>query len=345
MVHSLYIFNPEHDLCLANGDSNFVPPASAMEFGRDCDSVVSIIGGDAPVVVWGWNPVIKRRLLRLGVSQDFLPSNECLAEIKKLSHRRWAAQAGEFVRNRMSLCEALLAGKVCEFSSLSQIEDFLNLYGSAVLKAPWSGSGKGLRRVRKGAFSVYDSGWCRNIISSQGSVIAEREEKVVQDFGVLFHIGGNTVSFEGYSLFYTDNCAYKGNVLASDRYILDKLSSFVPAYVISDVVCCLKNFLEQNFLGRYNGFVGIDMFICQSDGVYKLVPCVEINVRMTMGLLARRYYDNYFSKLHSGSDGKYCLEVVFFRDPASLSLLLAEAEDILTDAVNARHYAIAVFRT
>ena len=72
---------------------------------------------------------------------------------------------------------------------------------------------------------------------------------------------------------------------------------------------------------------------------------MEINVRMTMGLLARRYYDNYFSKLHSGSDGKYCLEVVFSRDPASLSLLLAEAEDILTDAVNARHYAIAVFRT
>ena len=28
--NQIYIFNPEHDLCIANGDENFVPPRSAV---------------------------------------------------------------------------------------------------------------------------------------------------------------------------------------------------------------------------------------------------------------------------------------------------------------------------
>ena len=33
--NQIYIFNPEHDLCIANGDENFVPPRSAMGFAKD----------------------------------------------------------------------------------------------------------------------------------------------------------------------------------------------------------------------------------------------------------------------------------------------------------------------
>ena len=40
------IFNPEHELCLANGDPNFVPPESALRFGRDCAKILEILGDD-----------------------------------------------------------------------------------------------------------------------------------------------------------------------------------------------------------------------------------------------------------------------------------------------------------
>lgn len=63
------IFNPEHDLCMANGDANFVPPFSALEFGRDCAGLTSYIqkAGDGEIVPWGWDAVLKQRLVKQGV--------------------------------------------------------------------------------------------------------------------------------------------------------------------------------------------------------------------------------------------------------------------------------------
>ncbi|MCX4335139.1 MAG: hypothetical protein OSJ55_09715 [Bacteroidales bacterium] len=40
------IFNPENDLCLANGDVNFVPTASALKFGRYCPGITGLIAGE-----------------------------------------------------------------------------------------------------------------------------------------------------------------------------------------------------------------------------------------------------------------------------------------------------------
>lgn len=39
----MLIFNPEHDLCLANGDVNFVAPESAMKFGVDCGKIADFM--------------------------------------------------------------------------------------------------------------------------------------------------------------------------------------------------------------------------------------------------------------------------------------------------------------
>ena len=52
------IFNPEHDLCLANGDPNFVPPESALKFGRDCAGLTSLIETGEGIIPWGWDAVL-----------------------------------------------------------------------------------------------------------------------------------------------------------------------------------------------------------------------------------------------------------------------------------------------
>ena len=36
IVMARYIFNPEHDLCLASGEVDYIPPASAVEFAHQC---------------------------------------------------------------------------------------------------------------------------------------------------------------------------------------------------------------------------------------------------------------------------------------------------------------------
>ena len=103
---TLCIFNPEHDLCLANGDRNFVPPASALDFASGNASLMGILYPDARcasvaddlqplvaegsvdrIVAWGWDARLKQALLKQGVPQSLLPPDEQLERIRELQHR------------------------------------------------------------------------------------------------------------------------------------------------------------------------------------------------------------------------------------------------------------------
>ena len=152
-------------------------------------------------------------------------------------------------------------GEVMELSDVDEVINAVCRFGDAVLKAPLSGSGKGLRWVRADELTASDLGWCRNVISKQGSVTVERRHKVVQDFAMLFRVDADgTVLFEGLSMFFNDNGIYKGNVLASDDYILKKWSSYVDEALILKVKAALAMFLAGKFSGRYCGYGGVDMF-------------------------------------------------------------------------------------
>ena len=386
-----FVFNPEHDLCLANGDSHFVPPASALKFGRDCHDLLETVLGNQEmpeqdrsaevpygcksryeVLPWGWNNVLKTNLLKAGIPETQLPSDSDIAEIRRLSHRRTALQTGRFIWEALresGLHGHLTAGLPEEILTPEAAEHFLERHPNAVFKAPWSGSGKGLRWIRRNEFSHSDAGWCRNVIDKQGSIIAEPREEVVCDFAMLFSTSNNGIHFEGYSLFDTDNGAYRSNILASDRYILAHLSRFIPENVLTAVRRQLTTYLKDNFTGRYKGYLGVDMFICRTNGEsgdYLLNPCVEINVRMTMGLLARKYFDRHLSKdiipgqagSHShadfrdkdaestkekpGIDGRYRLTVFYAPDPATLRLQLDSAVTILTGITEDTRYAVAI---
>lgn len=407
-----YIFNPEHDLCLANGSPTFVPPESALKFGHDCRNIMeNVLGqsGDGEAIVpWGWDNVLKYNLLKAGTPEELLPSDEALEQIRSLSHRRTAIKAGKYIRERLkdsgpedsAATDSGLAGFLVkdtpeEIDRPDMVNDFLEKHPNAVFKAPWSGSGKGLRWVRRNEFSHSDRGWCRNIIAKQGSVIAEQREDVVCDFAMLFQSTATGIIFEGYSLFDTDNGAYRSNILASDRYILAHLSRFIPENVLTAVRRQLTTFLKENFSGRYEGYLGVDMFICRantetdsvhgtdtfgkdnnpgrfiqtedSQGKYLLNPCVEINARMTMGLLARKYFDRHMQQEtipgypgaynsaeccmeeavsdndKASTDGRYRFSVVYAPDHATLRAQLAQAVRVLTEATESARYGIAVF--
>lgn len=342
------IFNPEHDLCMANGDANFVPPFSALEFGRDCAGLTSYIqkAGDGEIVPWGWDVVLKQRLVKQGVPVSFLPSDEALEEIRRLSRRGIAADAGAFVNANVSDSMLRPDNFVREVFRVDEAVSAVEEFADAVFKAPLSGSGKGLRWTRHGELSASELGWCKNIIARQGSLMVEKRLEVVQDFAMLFHVGpsedrGNSVNFEGYSLFFNDNGIYKGNVLSDDEHILTTLSGYVPETLIVNVKAALTLFLEREFSGRYSGFVGVDMFIYREAGQssFRLAPVVEINVRMTMGLLANRVFRRLGRDF---GDGRYVMTVEFSQREGELysrrsSYLLA-----LTEITPSTKYAVVV---
>lgn len=370
------IFNPEHDLCMANGDANFVPPASALEFGKDCAGLTRWIdqSSDNEVVPWGWDAVLKRRLQKEGVPGSMLPSDAAIDEIRRLSHRGNAVNASIYVNDFQANADARLLKYLRPISYVREISDVNALtpaveeFGDAVLKAPLSGSGKGLRWARRNELSASDLGWSRNVIAKQGSLMVEKRLEIVQDFAMLFHVGRSEVSFEGYSLFFNDNGIYKGNVLASDAHILSSISCYVPNELIINVKAALEKYLECEFMGKYTGYVGADMFIYKEAGEYRLAPVGELNVRMTMGLLARRLFDRHLygnpqqiKLLHPGVselqasdmkpadqtpdlDGQYAMCVEYNPAPGKLYSEKEEFLETLTEITQASRYAVVVRR-
>ena len=304
----LAIFNPEHDLCLANGDANYVPPASALRFARQEAHLMKALYGDdtialaaedvrltqafkhsgiqafeQSIVAWGWNKTLVAQLCKQGVPRELMPSDGQLDEIRRLSHRR----------------TALAAAEACGFSpkgeeglDMDGMQDALARYGRIVLKAPWSGSGRGLRWVDR-TLSDLDKSWTEKTLATQGTVIVEPRLEVVQDFALEYYIGGQgreaqpgTHHFQGYSLFSTQNGVYRENHLFSDDEILRRLSEYVSVQTILSAKAAAERWLQAEVAPKYEGPLGIDMFIYKSADGYALNPMVEINFRHTMGHVA-----------------------------------------------------------
>jgi len=63
--------------------------------------------------------------------------------------------------------------------------------------------------------------------------------------------------------------------------------------------------LDVLVAGSYEGYLGVDMMICKDADGYKVHPCVEVNLRMNMGVVSRLFYDNYVCE---GAKGRYVIE-------------------------------------
>ena len=325
MNNPLLVFNPDHDLALGNGDPNFVPPASALTFAREgawlpawlyprgtvwcpnaiddeylniChkldvqtipESEVSRINF-TEIIPWGWDPLVVNNLQKMGVAKSLFPSQEELQKIKELSNRGMAVSGLQYLKMHSPFAASLPEVAPVIAREPEEVEHFLSQHRHIVLKSPLSGSGKGLR-WSSDSLTTHDAGWIRNVILKQGSCIAEKRYAVKQDFAMEFECRGE-VRFCGYSLFNTVGGSYCGNQLLSNEKIENILTRHIDLEIIINIKNLLIDFLNLHFVPFYTGFLGVDMFLYEENGS-KLHPCVEINVRHTMGLLARRFRDDY----------------------------------------------------
>ncbi|MBP3764131.1 MAG: hypothetical protein J6I49_09710 [Bacteroidales bacterium] len=271
----LCIFNPEHDLCLASGRAHYLPPRSAREFAlRDAQAVMGTLYPAAlccsayslppaemlrdctAVVPWGWNIALKHQLLKAGLPQRLLPSDAFLEELRRLQHR-------STVLPLQPDCRAIY--------SPEEAEALLQGQPHWVLKAPWSGAGRGLRWIH-GALTAIDRHWIAKTVTTQRCVIAEPRREVVADLA-LEYMGSR---FIGYSLFRTGSGVYKENILWPDS----RIAAAFPA--LEAMRGRVEAWLAANITPRYTGPLGVDLMAC-ADGSL----CVaEINLRHTMGMVA-----------------------------------------------------------
>ncbi|MEG1522942.1 MAG: hypothetical protein RR455_10835 [Bacteroidales bacterium] len=304
----LHLFNPENDLALANGDPNFVAPASARKLAEDLALlpqwwsdeadrmfVESQVWKNEPIdacAPWGWSAASRQRFLKAGIDSSVLPAEARIAHIRMLSHRRTGILLLQQLQQEVALPELPV-----EITSVEEIEAYVATHpAGAVFKTPWSSSGKGLCwSNRMNAFNR--AHWFSSVFRKMGSVIAEPVYDRLIDFAMLFSSeSGIGVRFVGYSLFQTDEQGvYVGNKLLSNEAIRMELIRYVEPEVLDRVIKRLESILSDLISDAYEGFLGVDMMIVrnpQSEG-YGLHPCVELNLRMTMGMVARLFYDKH----------------------------------------------------
>lgn len=339
MKKQLYIFNPWHDMALANftpyykvsakilrmsHDLSFLPawyaPDDALIHVADCSTVEtfrSLVASfkdfsserfvsdtvSCEIRPWGWSPALVHMLSAGGADIFFLPDSASLDKIRYLSGRQRCVE----VLSQLSSVDGVCGETFC-CSKLEEVRMHLEANGSLILKAPWSGSGRGLYRVCRQSWNANVEGWISRILRTQGCVMAEPIYNKVCDFAMEFYSSPEgTVSFAGYSLFETDDFGnYKQNILMCDSGIEEHLLSFgIQTATLHDVRERLLEIFSGMVSGYYTGYFGVDMMICNQNGDILVHPCVEINMRMNMGVVSRIIFDRY---LCPSSRGKFVVE-------------------------------------
>lgn len=239
--------------------------------------------GNMPVTSvqpWGWDSALKAMLLRAGIDERLLPDDDTLEHIRDCSSRQLSARLLPRLRLPGTTGEAF----VCH--SPDEVAHLLGRFQQIVVKAPWSSSGRGLRFIDLQRNSLAQQArWQSNTIAMQGAVTVEPYYHKVKDFGMEFWLDGDGhARLLGLSLFHTKNGAYTGNIIATEEAKRDMLGHYLPMSLIDRVAEAIVSHTAQELKG-YEGPFGADMMVvANEDGQgFLLHPCVELNLRRTMG--------------------------------------------------------------
>ena len=274
---------------------------------------------------WGWNPAFRKRTLAAGVSEDRLWTQEEIALYRECSSRAYALAVSEGFEKEVDA--AYLCGRHILIDEMGLKgdpvpEELADSPDGYLFKSVWSSSGKGLRWCLHG-FTEADRAWCRREVDAHKSVLLEPIYKKVGDLALEFFIdGAGMVDFCGYSHFLTDwKGAYQGNLLESDEEVERWISQYVPLETLAAVRSYLQRMLGKVYGGKYTGHLGVDMMVCPDQGgyPYAIHPHVEVNLRMTMGMVARVFYNRFVA---CGSKGIF--KVDGFRTNEALQELHAQ---------------------
>lgn len=310
-MKKVYLFNPENDIALGYGKNTFSLSPTVQALCRDgavlplwyCDRDDCIVASDVPSAwldemermfsvkavtgrddmsgykgaPWGWSHHSRKVLSGYGAE---VPGIDRIERIRELSHRRISAD----VMTRLGReVDFELPPVPAEAVDVDAVKECLSRYGSIFVKSPWSSSGRGV---------IHVDAWSRSVeqrvgamLRRQGSVMCEQALDKTRDFAMLFHAADGAVKWIGYSLFFNhEGAAYSGNVIADDDEIEQALvDSGADRAHLHALSSALGRVLTAIIGDDYEGYLGVDMMVTRSG---MIAPCVEVNLRMTMGVVA-----------------------------------------------------------
>lgn len=317
----LFVFNPDCELAIANGSPTYMAPANIVCMADDLAYLPVYLAGEGDyvwmkrkpeenfrierekllgyicspvktdelrdldceqVTPWGWSPNICYRLRSIQLSQEWN------AERKEWYSRKFAKNCLEQLLRRLPFLKKDIIPRIC--FSLEEMKSEIK-EGKYIVKAPWSSSGRGLLSLDSG-ITAKEKEWLSGMFRRQGYLMLEKRLDKVCDFAMEFCcIPGKGVEFIGWSVFQTGaNGEYRGNYVGSQQKIENQLRKYITSQQLLGVKDTLTILLSELLRTEYHGYLGVDMMIyLDESGIYQIQPCVEINLRYNMGIVAHSF--------------------------------------------------------
>ncbi len=243
---------------------------------------------------WGWSPAAHQFLFPLKelCSPEFRqsPVFNWKPEHREITSRKFALDILTQVSKSINadfLFPSELYPKIC--ITQNDFENTFKQWGKIMVKAPWSSSGRGLQPITK--TPVHQKVWEKvlGIVREQGYAIAEPYLKKVLDLAFLFQLKKGKAGFLGISNFCTNQKGqYEGNYINGLPLTTDKSIAEFANTVEREIREPLAKAIEKSKMAVfYEGVFGVDALVYTDEsGKLKINPCLEINVRHTMGLLS-----------------------------------------------------------
>lgn len=310
---TLHLFNPENDLALGLGCRNYTPPPHAaalhragallpMWWAKEGDRILATaslqpdadelrgrfgingeIGFTADVTKaspWGWSADAVRQFENAGMPASLLPGHESIDIMRRLSHRRTSIEILSQLDGGYQL--------PVETSDPDEVIHLESMNPGCYVKSPWSCSGRGVfNAISLDKATLYQR--AKGIINRQGSVMVERGLNKTLDFAVLFYSDGSRVTAKGLSIFLTEpRGMYTGNLVAPQSHLQEMLAASADITQLEKIINSEEKILTTLVAPHYRGWMGIDMMLHTNNGRTHIMPCVELNLRMTMGVAAMK---------------------------------------------------------
>ena len=245
---------------------------------------------------WGWSPAAHKLLspLKEWCSIEFQqsPVFNWKPEHREVASRKFALEILEQLQSTLNLKTILPKDKrpiICTIKD--DFETAIKNWEKVMIKAPWSSSGRGLQPITK--TPVHPKVWEKvmGIVKEQGFALAEPLLNKALDLALLFEIKKGKVKALGTSYFYTNiKGQYEGNYLNGLPANIDKKIVDFAENIIGEIRQPIIDTIENSKMATFHeGVFGVDTLIYfDENNKLKINPCLEINVRHTMGLLALR---------------------------------------------------------
>ena len=313
----VYVFNPENDMALGCGRESYNAPGWARQLRRDLELVMCWLAepgsmvlvndatrsqawidaqeldvkaieprqlrmlSEAEVVPWGWSMPLCKELLLAGLSPSLLPTPDDMERVRQLAHRRTSIAIHQAIRE---LCGCEFSPIPIELSDCGEVVAWAKRHPGCYVKTPWSGSGRGVYRAVDAGTHEFER-WVGGAIARQGSVLCEVGLDKVLDFALEFRCEAGASRLAGYSVFRSDSQNQYGHgMVAPSSELRCAIAGLYPE--IDVMVEVMQRAVEQVVAPHYNGFLGVDMLLYREGDELKIDPCVEVNLRCTMGLVA-----------------------------------------------------------